>query len=226
MIKRMIAAVFVLGALSACASTKYVVSDVTRFHALPQANADQTFAIVAADEEQEQSLAFKQYADQLNAKLSARGFRQYAGAKSPAEADLVVTLKYSVTGPSPDIEGRGSNFHWSLGYGYFDRPFGYGARYAPYSRTETTQLFIRRVELDMYKGSTFGTDNQERVFEGRAVSQGRNGQIEAVMPYIIDAILENFPGASGKTQTVSIEVPPDVDLSPSRSTRPSSRSSY
>ena len=226
MIKRIIAVVFVLGTLSACTSAKYVVSDVTRFHAFPQANTGQTFAIVAADEEQEQSLAFKQYADQLNAKLSARGLKQYAGDKGPGEADVVVTLKYSVTGPSPDVEGRDSHFRWSLGYGYYGRPFGYSAAYAPYNRMETVQLFIRRVELDMYKGNTFGTDDQERVFEGRAVSQGRNGQIEAVMPYILDAILEDFPGASGKTQTVSIEVPPDIELSPDRSTRPSSRRSY
>lgn len=226
MIKRFIAAVFVLGALSACASTKYVVSDVTRFHALPPITASQTFAIVAADEEQELSLAFKQYADQLNSKLSALGLTQYAGASGPAEADLVVTLKYSVNGPSPDVKGRRSNFNWTFGYGYYNRPFGYGATYAPYERTDTTQLFVRRVELDMYKGGTYGTDEQERVFEGRAVSQGRNGHVEAVMPYILEAILKDFPGTSGEAHTVSVTVPPDVELPASSSSRPSSRSSY
>jgi hypothetical protein len=225
-IKRLIAAVFVLGALSACASTKYVVSDVTRFHTMLGSSSDQTFAIVAANEEQKLSLAFKQYADQLNSKLSALGLKQYAGANGPAEADLVVTLKYNVTGPSPDVEGRGSHSNFSYGYGYYGRPFGYGAMLAPYDRTDTTQLFVRRVELDMYKGSTYGAEKQERVFEGRAVSQGRNGHVEAVMPYVLDAILENFPGTSGKTHTVSVAVPPDVELPASASSRPRSRSSY
>ncbi len=226
MIKRILVAVFLVGALSACAGTKYVVSDVTRFHTLAASNSGKTFAIVASDEEQEQSLAFKQYADQLNAKLSALGLRQYSGGNGPNEADYVVTLKYGVTGPSPDVEGRNSNFHMSFGYGYYNRPFGYGAVYDPYDRTETTQLFVRRVELDMYNGASYGTDDQTRVFEGRAVSQGRNGHVETVMPYIIDALLKDFPGPSGKTQTVSVEVPPDVELSAGRSSRPSSRSSY
>lgn len=226
MFKRLIAVVFVLGALSACASTKYVVSDVTRFHTMSSAGSGQTFAIVAANEEQKLSLAFKQYADQLNSKLSALGLEQYTGTNGPANADLVVTLKYNVTGPSPDVEGRGSNFNWTFGYRYYDRPFGYGAMHAPYDRTDTTQLFARRVELDIYKGSTYGSEKQERVFEGRAVSQGRNGHVESVMPYVLDAILENFPGTSGKTHTVSVAVPPDVEISASASSRPSSRSSY
>ena len=226
MIKRFVAAVFVLGALSACAGTKYVVSDVTRFHAMSPSILNQTFAIVAADEEQELSLAFKQYADQLNMKLSALGLKQYSGANGPTEAGLVVTLRYSVAGPIPDVKGRGSNFNWTFGYGYRSRPFGYGAMYSPYDRTDTTQLFVRRVELDMYRGGTYGTDDQERVFEGRAVSQGRKGHVEAVMPYVLDAILEGFPGTSGETHTVSVAVPPDVEWAGSASSRPSSRSSY
>ena len=226
MIKRLVVAVFVLGTLSACAGTKYVVSDVTRFHTLPPSASGQTFAIVAVDGEQELSLAFKQYADQLNTKLSGLGLRQYTGAKGPAEADYVVTLKYSVAGPSPDVKGRGSNLSMTFGYGYYNRPFGYGAIYGPYHRTDTTQLFIRRVNLDMYTGGTYGTDTQERVFEGRAVSQGRSGHVEAVMPYVLDAILKDFPGISGKTRTVSVEVPPDVELPASSSSRPSSRSSF
>ncbi len=228
MIKRLVVAVFLVGALSACASTKYVVSDVTRFHTLQNQNSGQTFAIVAADDEQQQSLAFKQYADQLNTKLSALGLRQYTGSTGPAEADYVVTLKYSVAGPSPDVEGRGSNFSVGFGYGHYGRPFGYSAMYDPFynDRTETTQLFVRRVELDIYKGATYGGDNPERVFEGRAVSQGRNGHVEAVMPYVLDAILKDFPGTSGKTRTVSVEVPPGVELPTGTSSRPSSRSSY
>ncbi|MEQ9448789.1 MAG: DUF4136 domain-containing protein, partial [Rhodospirillaceae bacterium] len=92
MIKQIAAAIFVVGALSACASTKYVVSDVTRFHTISGAPSGKTFAIVAANDEQKESLAFQQYADALNAKLTQLGLRQYEGTKGPAEADYVVTL--------------------------------------------------------------------------------------------------------------------------------------
>ena len=188
----------------------------------------QSFAIVAADDEQRQSLAFKQYASQLNTRLSALGLQQYSGLNGPVEADYVVTLKYSVAGPSPDVEGRRGSFSMSFGYGHYGRPFGYGAMLDPTynDRTDTTQLFVRRVELDIYKGGDYGTDKQERIFEGRAVSQGRNGHVEAIMPFILDAILRDFPGVSGRTLTISIEIPPEAALSVETSSRPSSRSRY
>ena len=228
MIKRLVVAVFILGVLSACASTQYVVSDVTRFHTMPDQPLGQSFAIVAADDEQKQSLAFKQYANQLNIRLSALGLQQYTGSNGPVEADYVVTLKYNVAGPSPDVEGRRGSFSMSFGYGNYGRPFGYGAMLDPSynDRMDTTQLFVRRVELDIYKGAAYGTDKQERVFEGRAVSQGRNGHVEAIMPYILDAILRGFPGVSGKTLTGSVEIPPEEERSVGTSSRPSSRSRY
>ncbi|HCX13721.1 MAG TPA: hypothetical protein DGZ24_00230 [Rhodospirillaceae bacterium] len=228
MIKRLVVAVFILVALSACASTQYVVSDVTRFHTMSGQPSGQSFAIVAADDEQRQSLAFKQYASQLNTRLSALGLQQYSGLNGPVEADYVVTLKYSVAGPSPDVEGRRGSFSMSFGYGHYGRPFGYGAMLDPTynDRTDTTQLFVRRVELDIYKGGDYGTDKQERIFEGRAVSQGRNGHVEAIMPFILDAILRDFPGVSGRTLTISIEIPPEAALSVETSSRPSSRSRY
>jgi hypothetical protein len=64
------------------------------------------------------------------------------------------------------------------------------------------------------------------VFEGRAVSTGLNGAIEPVMPYMLDAVFQDFPGKSGNTRTVSVKVPADVEQAQARTSRPSSRSSY
>jgi hypothetical protein len=64
----------------------------------------------------------------------------------------------------------------------------------------------------LYDGVTYNTENPERVFEGSAVSTGTNGQIDPVMPYIVQAIFDQFPGASGETKTVRIEVPPDSEV--------------
>jgi len=63
------------------------------------------------------------------------------------------------------------------------------------------------------------------VFEGRALSEGLNGQLVPVMPYILDALFKDFPGSSGSTKTVRVEVPADVDAAVV-STTPSPRSSY
>ena len=229
MIKRIVAAAAVLLALSACASPKYVVSDVTRFHTIGAPFSGQTFAIVAVNPDQEQSIAFHQYGDLINARLSSLGMKQYSGSTGPSAADYVVTLQYDVSGPTPDVRSRGgSNFSLGFGYSNYSRPWGYGFGYDPFydNYTDTRQMFTRRIELAIYKGPTYNSGPKQRVFEGNAVSTGLSGSIEPVMPYMLDAVFQDFPGKSGKTKTVSVQVPADVDKTEARTSRPSSRSSY
>ena len=223
MIRNCVVGLLAALALSACVGPRYVTSDVTRFHTLPAAPSGQSFAITALDKEQEQSLEFKQYADLVNAKLSALGLKQSSGG--PSKADYVVTLKYSVEGPSPDVRSRTSSV--SIGYG-FGGPYwrGFGA-YDPFyeNYASTQQVYVRRIELNIYKASTYGSPSPERVFEGRALSEGLNGQVVPVMPYILDALFKDFPGASGSTKTVRVEVPPGGDAAATASS-PSARSGY
>jgi len=223
MVRSIVVALVAAVALSACISPRYVTSDVTRFHTLPAAPSGQTFAIVALDKEQEQSLEFKQYADLINARLSALGLKQ--AAAGPAKADYVVTLKYAVEGPSPDVRSRTSGV--SVGYGFGGPHWRWGGYYDPFydNYANTQQVYVRRVELNMYKGAGYGGPNPERVFEGRALSEGLNGQLAPVMPYILDALFKDFPGASGATKTVRVEVPPGVDAA-ATTRSPSARSSY
>jgi len=232
MFKRFIAVTAVLLTVAACVSPKYVTSDVTRFNTLSSAPTG-TFAIVAVSPEQEQSIAFRQYGDLINQRLSALGMRQYSGTAGPGSADYVVTLDYDVLGPTADVRTRGgSNFSMGFGYSNFHRPWGYGFGYRDpffddYPTIDTRQMFTRRVELNMYKGATYSSGRRERVFEGRAISTGLSGQIEPVMPYMLDAVFKDFPGRNGRTETVSVQVPKDVELAGARaSSRPSSRSSY
>jgi hypothetical protein len=41
------------------------------------------------------------------------------------------------------------------------------------------------------------------VYEGRGVSAGSNGNINVVMPAMIDAVSADWPGKSGATKTVT-----------------------
>lgn len=207
---RVLAAVIVSFTMAACVSPKYVVSDITRHHSLPRSPSGETFAIVAVDDEQEESLAFDAYSDIVSQRLSGLGLRQFGG--EGAAPDIVVTLKWSVEGPSPDIKSRNSGFGYGFGLGNRYSHFGYGYG-APYeNRTSTKQMYVRRVDLVLYDGMTYNTENPTRIFEGSAVSTGTNGQIDPVMPYIVQAIFDQFPGASGETRTVRIEVPPGSEV--------------
>lgn len=213
MMKRLFAAAIAIAALAGCVSPKYVTSDVTRFHTLPSAPSGQSFVIATVDPEQGQSLAYRQYADMVTGKLVSMGLKPFGG---PTEgADYVVTLRYAVRGPTPDVESRSdSNLTFGLGYGGWGRHGGwggYGAWGGPYDNyTDTRQMFVREVELNMYRGNTYNSPQKVRVFEGHALSAGQNGQLEPVMPYILDALFKDFPGRSGETQTVSVQVPEDL----------------
>jgi len=212
MMRNLVVAAIAVFALAACASPKYVVSDVTRFHNLPSAPAGQTFVIATLDAEQGQSLAFRGYADAVTAKLAGMGLKP--GTGSIENSDYVVTVSYSVRGPTPDIESRTSNWSFGAGYGgWGHHSGGFGSiGYSPDfdSYTDTRQIFVRQVELNIYRGATYNTPKRERVFEGRAISAGQNGQIEPVLPYIMDAMFKDFPGRSGETQRVSVRVPDEM----------------
>ncbi len=95
--KHAFAAVAISFGLAACASPKYVVSDITRHHSLPRAPSGESFAIVALDDEQDESLAFDSYSGLIVQRLSGLGLKIFGGES--ATPDLVVTLKWSVEGP-------------------------------------------------------------------------------------------------------------------------------
>ena len=193
-------------ALSACTSTKYVVSDVTRFHELPMSGDGASFAIAPVNEDQQTSLAFKTFSDVVVDALQARGLREFSGEGSTP--DYVVTFTYEVDGPSPDTYSRygAGRYGFGYGFGYYGRYGGIG--YGPGSDVKTKQIYIRRVDLDIFEGPTYGTDSAKRVFEGHAVSEGTTNQVEPVLPYMIQAIFRDFPGASGESIIVKVEVPP------------------
>ncbi|MGE3475700.1 MAG: DUF4136 domain-containing protein [Rhodospirillaceae bacterium] len=235
MLRTVFAAAAAVLMLAGCAGPKFVTSDVTRYNAMSESPQGKTFAIVALDDDQQSSFAFKQFGDLMNQRLSALGMRQYTGGAGPASADYVVTLRYAVYGPSADVRSTWSGFGAQAGFGYgygWGRPYwargpfgymGYDPFWDDRYDITTRQVFTRRVEVNVFRGATYNSDRKDRVFEGRAVSSGLNGQIEPVMPYILDAIFQEFPGRSGETKTVSVQVPENVEKAPPR---PASNSAY
>ena len=51
------------------------------------------------------------------------------------------------------------------------------------------------------------TASGQRIFEGRSVTSGQGADMGAVMPYLVAALFENFPGNSG--ETIRVELPVD-----------------
>ena len=58
------------------------------------------------------------------------------------------------------------------------------------------------VRLNILDAKKSTKDNPVKVFEGTVKSRGSSGQITVVMPAMIEALFRNFPGESGKSETV------------------------
>jgi hypothetical protein len=202
--------------LSACSATTQIASDVARFHRLPVPSGE-TFRVVPADDSKKGSLEFDTYATQVTSQLVQAGFRP-AEANSAATYD--VRLDYMITGGKEKLASRpgfGPSFGSSLYYGgafggygrhgyrgrYYDPfydPFYYGGGFSEpevYSYT----VYTRKLNLDIVKAN-----GGDKLFEGRLESTGSDNRLPEVMPYLVQAMFTNFPGNSGVTQRVKIDL--------------------
>lgn len=212
-----------LGLLSGCATS--FRSDVTRFHNLA-APQGETVRVVAADAAKANSLEFATYAAQASRALAGVGFQSVDPGNSAA-ATYTAKLDYAIDmgrqkivtdnyygggyyGPYYGYGGGFGGYHRGYGGGYgrlfydpFYTPFyygGYGGFYQPQVYSYT--IYTRSLTLTIERAD--GT----HVFEGRAESVGSNPRLSEVVPYLIQAMFTDFPGMSGRTQRVTVPVPP------------------
>ncbi|TFH86913.1 DUF4136 domain-containing protein [Billgrantia azerbaijanica] len=184
--------------LSACASN--VETQVTRFHegALP---GGETFTVEPAASEMN-GPEFRNYASLIREQMQWFGYRPVA-----EDPDLRVIVDYGVSEGRTRVESYGSYGHPFYGYHVGTlhpfhhsvvHPYHFGGFYGPEIRSET--VYTRRLQLRI-----IDTDTDEVVFEGRALSEGPNGELAEIMPYLVESMFRNFPGESGATKVVEIE---------------------
>lgn len=213
---------FVLvGLLASC--TQSIRSNVSRFHQLPQPNGEK-IAIVPMDPSYNGSLEFANYAALVGNELGRFGYSPANGE----EPDLIVELEFGVddgqriTRVSPSMTGFGyyggyygryyrpwhgyySPYYYRSTFyhpGYWGDPFGhYPLGMSPSVRTYTN--YTRYLKM-VIKPNKEGSLN---LYEGEVKSTGRNNKLHEVMPYMVQAFFTNFPGESGASERVSVEIP-------------------
>lgn len=187
--------ILVLGLfVSACAS--HIRSDVSRFHRLPPPSGE-TFLIVPKDDAKKGGLEFGQYAGLIRARLMDVGYTPV----TEGTPDLVVRVEYAISDGEERVRTRPG---LGLGYGYafhhYHYPYWPGWDY--YSpEVYSYAVFTRKLEMDIVRA------DGEVLFEGRSLSVGRDNRLQAIMPYLVQAMFTNFPGESGVTNVVKIELP-------------------
>ena len=180
----------------ACSAS--INADVTRFHQLTGA-AGERVVIRPAEPARADGLEFNRYADMVGAKLAAYGF---APPQAGTDPDVVAVLDWNVVETSSLRESE-SPVAVGVGVGGGSRGSGVGVGVSTGFNLAGAPrpTYIRRLSLTLTR-----TADGVRLFEGRVASRGDDNDMLAVMPYLVNALFKNFPGASGETITMKLPV--------------------
>ncbi len=195
-----------LAALAGCAlGPPPVRTEVTSFNAWSNLPPDRTYTF-ARTLEYQNSPDLQSYEDLVRQELGVQGFRF---VPDPSQANLVVTLRPSVSGatvmlrdPWPaDPYFGGFGFRGLRPLGWYGPYWGYGGFYDDF-RDYGVRVFQRRLELDIDSRATPAT----RYYEGRVESVGDSDRLPPIMPFLVRALFTDFPGNNGQTRQVDVPV--------------------
>lgn len=210
------AALAALAGLTGCSSG--FNANVTRFHqTLPPPAQGQSFTVMPDNPQLAGSLEFAHYADLVAARLTDVG---YTRAVDPGSAQLIVRLDYGVDRGQPRVRSSGfARPYYSPFYDPFYRPFAYrsyrGWRggyafgfYDPflwgpgYEEVETYVVYQSQLTLKIDKA-----DGGTRLFEGTARAQSLSNRLTYLVPNLVDALFQGFPGQNG--EDIRVTIPPE-----------------
>ena len=193
--------------LAGCAGP-VIRSDVTVFHEWQNDLRAQPF-VFERTKAQDNDLEYRAYENLVRTELQRVGMNEATPAQKPA---LTVKLNYGllsrdvrivqpvVVDPffySGPIYGPRWRRHRMVP---FADPFGYAGPLVQYR--EGHQLVFRR-ELHVQMSSAA---NAKNVFDMTVHSDGTNGSLAAVMPYMVRSAFADFPGPSGVPRRIDMEV--------------------
>jgi hypothetical protein len=205
--KNLLVATVLLAALSGCALLR---SQVAVFHQLPKALSGTTYVMIPF-KEQEGSFEHKAYEEAVRQELNAKGLREM----TVDQAQVAVFLAYGidagkeVVSSYPIIGQTGVSSSSTYGtvqsygsYGTYSGTTTYTPTYGVVGTGVTSQTQYTRVfRLDIVDKETLAEGNIKKLYEGKVVSSGYSGQLVQVLPTMIKALFEDFPGQNGSTRT-------------------------
>ncbi len=178
-------------------------SDVLSFHQWPANASERSFQLKRLAT-QENSLEHATYEGLLRTELKAAGFKESPSAR------FVITMEYGQearlvrTYDSPILVSPSgfwsSGFYrpgWGMSVGV---PFGF----PPYGIPREYPTYVRTLKLFISDQSVPAVP---RVWEGTANSSGSVQDFAAMAPYMLRALLADFPGQSGASRRVDVELP-------------------
>jgi hypothetical protein len=200
-----------ISVLGTCLTSCMVLqSKVTSFHAMPAQSTISGSILIIPGKGISPSLELQSYAARIYSHLSKDGL---TAATSLSDADYIGVFTYGIDSgrnyvystPIFGQTGGGTTFHSGSVYGTGGSASYSGSSFTPAtfgitgSRTGSDVLFTRVAELSISRRS-----DSKLVWQGRNVSSGSSGEIAQVLPTMIQALLKDFPGQSGKTRFIEL----------------------
>lgn len=197
--------------LSGCASV--IRSEVTAFHQWPASTAGERFSFDRTSA-QAQSLEHQSYEQLIREQLLTLGWHE-AGKDEPAQ--VKVAFSASISGRDVRVIETVLVDSWYgtpwYGPGFYSPYWGYpGYAYpfygpgwggAPVAREQEYRytVFHRELTLKISDAATLKT-----LYEATVRSDGKEGNLAKLMPYLVKSAFRDFPGKSGVPRIVEIKM--------------------
>ncbi|NCW85469.1 MAG: DUF4136 domain-containing protein [Oxalobacteraceae bacterium] len=203
-------ALLILSALVSGCATK-IRSEVTSFHQWPDNMSGRSFSFVHQDDEAK-SLERQSYENLLRTELLKLGLVEQT---TGAVAQLAVRLDYRITGRDVRVIETVLVDPWYgtpwYGPGFYNPYWGWHGYGPPYYGPMWPSMPVAREQSRRY--SIFQRELRIRIsdyasektwFEVTAKSEGEQGNLAIVMPYLVQAAFKEFPGTTGVPRVIDI----------------------
>lgn len=192
-------------ALSGCAST--LSARVTTYQQWPVGTEGEYYRIVPSPA-QSGNLQFDAYADMLRAAIGPVGLREAAGGAEPR-----FDVRFEYDNPVKQVWAQRYNDAYlndglwgsAFGgyYGGWNRWGGGGIFYTPSVVTVPVDVYRNTLTVTLFDQHNGGRE----VYRATAVHSSQSDNLTAVMPYLMQAIFDGFPGNNGQVKEVRYELP-------------------
>jgi hypothetical protein len=194
---------FVASFLAGCATTNSVSARVTSFQQWPDDAVGQRYRFVIADPGQENNLEYQAYQDMVRAGIGSTGLVE---AGKGASARFTVSFRYGVSQTQVMVRRPyDPYFYGGYGQGFYGRPgywSGWGGYWGPDWVDVPAVAYRNALTLEIHDASRNGAE----VYRASAYSVSGGEKLLAVMPYLVRAIFDGFPGNNGSEREVHYTV--------------------
>lgn len=195
--------------LSGCAST--IRSEVTAFHQWPAALPGQTYVFMRPAQP---DLERQNYEKLVRERLAKLGLQE-AGTGEPAA--LSVTMNYSVSGRDVRVVETVLVDPWYgtpwYGPGYYSPYWGWPGYRSPFYGPMWPAMPVAREQQRRYtvfhrelKLRIDDVAKKQPLYDVTVKSDGEDGNLAKIMPYLVESAFKDFPGKNGVPQVVELKM--------------------